>query len=256
MEPGVFYTAKVVCVKDEDYEGKIEVYCPKLMSKQKANNKETSKATINNSAINCTDDECEQLVKNKQVTTKDTKTAYPMLMNSSCKHGFMVIPEVDDLVLITMLDNDPSQIYYIGSPYKVGVRMKDIGTYIEDENNFKDPKKYTKMKVLIKSINGNFIAVNDNDNKHSIVIKSKHNGKIHRIKINNNDNENNIQVTTNNGHKFILDDKNKDITLKSTNNNYVKIDDNNNDITMHSNNTINITANGNIKIQGARIDLN
>ena len=253
---GVFFSAKVVSVQDDDFEGKIEVFCPKLMSKQRPDTDTDKDITVSNSAKNCLENNYETLTDGKSVKTKETKTAYPFLMNGSSSHGTMVIPEVGDLVLVTMLDNDPSQMYYIGSPYKVGTKMSDIGTIIEDSSNFSDPKNYTKMKVLIKTVGGNFIAVNDNNNAHSILIKSSNGSSTHRLKFSNSPSDKSVEFTTGNNHIFRLDDTNKKITLQSTNGNKLVIDDNTNDVSMYSQGTMHLKSTGVMRLTGSQIYLN
>jgi hypothetical protein len=238
----MFYAA--IVVDNKDVKSRIKVFVPRLMSTIKPENaaEYETKIVLNRFENKISNDA--EILSELGITEADTIIAYPLLYNYSATNGQKMVPEVGDLVLVTFLNDDYSQSYYIcGSPYIQKEKYDlDYKEFIEDkDNNSEKPESSPKQKVLYKSKGDSIIAMDDNDNSKSVIIKANNHHKVKlernsdkdeiNIKTGNNnditlnDKERNIKVTTTDGHVAIMDDANKSVSITTAGGHQIKADD-------------------------------
>ena len=191
----MFYTAIVVSNTDDKLDDRIYVYIPKLMPLMEPVSKtsETKTVTVNGSSI--------------EVNLENTVISNPFNFNNSSTNGKRLVPEVGDAVSVFFLDNDYSQCYYMdgSSPTIDGDSLRlDYADNMEDKNNHSlDPLLKPQQKVLYKSKQNTILAIDDNDDSFSFILKVNNH---HKLKIEHNNDNDEIRLFTGGGHEVILDD--------------------------------------------------
>lgn len=245
----MFYSGIVVNNVDLLNKSRIHVYIPKLMpSLEQESILEGKIKFIKNDLGNEYQEDGMELDENELVT-KNSILAYPFNFNHSQEHGKQIVPENGDIVSVFFMNDDFSQCFYMegGSPFiKTGDYDLDYSDNMESKgHNHITPTSKVKQKVLYKSKNNTIVALDDNDNALSFIIKVNDH---HKIKIEHNPDNDEILILTGGGNVIRLDDLNTNIEIKTTNGNKILLDDTNDSINIVSLSDTNITVGGNANI--------
>ena len=251
----MYYDAIVTSASDKKGENRIKVFIPSLMQKLKFNKDATDSKDINvNFSTDLHADIASTTKVSKSVMMASSIIAYPAQQNGSSSNGSSLTPEVGDYVSVFFMNEDWSQCFYMEnmSPYVSGLKL-GVSALMEDGDGARN-----LHKVLYKSRKNSIVAINDNDGKESVMLKSVGN-KVHISSAGDF-----IDIFTHSGFQIKVDDKNKKISLITAGGQSLIIDDGGStfNIICLGNTNINstgdtiLTSGGSITISGASVSIN
>lgn len=205
------YRAMVVSNVDEEMEGRIKVYIPKLSRNLKRGNLEKEK--ILDPGSNPNKFHKASRIKNpKPIITHDYYWARPSTLIGSLSQ--QIIPVKNQYIYVYFENGDPQKLYYdIKSPALVGEKQRlsklvksleygNTGNYITRPN----------IVSLMELPNSNIIGFDYNGNLNSFEITFASGHFIHIV---SNKNESYIELHTEKGNFIKMDDITGDITFES-----------------------------------------
>lgn len=156
--------------------------------------------------------------------------------------GFIAVPEVGDEVLVAFEHGD------INYPVVIGGLWNGKHAIPEPTAGAKAGEK--PLVRAWKSINGNYIAMHDDEDKKIETMTTD--GHIFLM----DDKNKKVELTTAGGHSALIDDQNKKIEIKSSGGHKITLDDNGRKIVIESSGDVEVKSSTNMKIEaGANLDI-
>jgi hypothetical protein len=241
-----FLTGTVMINDDPKKEGRIGVWIPKLMGniskngqpkmdkESFTNNMQANENNINpNSPISNSNywwvrptNMVDVAKQTEQYKENGDKVESYNLETVQSSQGSYRVPRLGQEIIVIFLDGDPQKGYYLPLTPTTTQEVIDA-LHIYNKDNWNDLSKKKNIEVIREYWNGNIIAVDTNPETNTLTITfdDGEGSKGHEFRIEYNDNVSQIEITTKEGHNFLIDDYHKNIKINTINGHFIEMND-------------------------------